>query len=470
MAPRIDPVSTTSELPASVDVVVIGGGIVGASTALFLAERGVSVALCDKGRVAGEQSSRNWGWCRKMGRDLAEIPLAVESLRLWEGMTARTGAETGFRQTGIVYLCETERAAARHEAWLAQARSFQIDSRLIGPDEIDRLLPGSQRRWPAALYTSSDGCAEPEKATSAIANAAYRNGAAILEACAVRGIETTGGAVSGVVTEKGSIRCNKVVLAGGAWSRLFCGNLGVELPQLNLIASVMRTGPVRGAPERAAGADNFAFRKRLDGGYSIARRNANVAPLTPDSFRLFFDFLPALVTQWHELRLRVGKSFLEEWRVPRTWALDTETPFEKVRTLDPAPSRAILDEGTRNLTASFPAFANMKVAESWAGVIDATPDGVPVISQVPSLPGFDIASGFSGHGFGIGPGAGHLMADLVMGETPIVDNIIVPPTLITQAQLRDADIKDMESLGTKLPQFYRADVALPAWMPLPHDK
>jgi glycine/D-amino acid oxidase-like deaminating enzyme len=421
MSPRVDPVLTTSELPASVDVVVIGGGIVGASTALCLAERGVTVALCEKGTVAGEQSSRNWGWCRKMGRDLAEVPLAVESLRLWEGMNARTQAETGFRRTGIVYLCETSKEAARHEAWLVQARSYQIDSRLIGPDEIDRLLPGSSRRWPAALYTPSDGCAEPEKATSAIANAAFRRGAAILEACAVRGLETTAGAVSGVVTERGPIRCRKAVLAGGAWSRLFCGNLGVELPQLKLLASVMRTGPVAGAPDRAAGADNFAFRKRLDGGYSIARRNANVAELTPDSFRLFFDFLPALVTQWHELRLHIGRSFLEEWRIPRTWALDSETPFETVRTLDPAPSRAILDEGSRNLVRSFPAFSGVTVAERWAGLVDATPDGVPVISAVPSLPGFFIASGFSGHGFGIGPGAGHLMADLLMGETPIVD-------------------------------------------------
>jgi glycine/D-amino acid oxidase-like deaminating enzyme len=138
------------------------------------------------------------------------------------------------------------------------------------------------------------------------------------------------------------------VLAGGAWSRLFCGNLGVELPQLKLVASVMRTGPVAGAPDRAAGADNLAFRKRPDGGYSIARRNANVADVTPDTFRLFFDFLPALVTQWHELRLRVGRSFLEEWRVPRSWALDAVTPFETVRTLDPAPSLAILDEGQGN--------------------------------------------------------------------------------------------------------------------------
>jgi glycine/D-amino acid oxidase-like deaminating enzyme len=356
-----------------------------------------------------------------MGRDLAEVPLAVESMRLWEGMNARTQAETGFRQTGIVYLCETDKEAARHEAWLAQAKSYQIDSRLIGPDEIDRILPGSSRRWPAALYTPSDGCAEPEKATSAIANAAFRKGASILQACAVRGIETAGGAVSVVVTERGAIRCRKVVLAGGAWSRLFCGNLGVELPQLKLLASVMRTGHVEGAPDRAAGADNFAFRKRFDGGYTVARRNANVAELHPDSFRLFFDFLPALVTQWHELRLRVGRSFLEEWRIPRRWALDAETPFEHVRMLDPAPSQAILDEAERNLTRSFPVFAGMKIAERWAGVIDATPDGVPVISEVPSLPGFFIASGFSGHGFGLGPGAGRLAADLVMGENPIVD-------------------------------------------------
>ena len=82
MAPRVNPVATDEILPAEADVVIIGGGIIGTSAALFLAERGVSVALCEKGRIAGEQSSRNWGWCRKMGRDLAEVPLAVESLRL----------------------------------------------------------------------------------------------------------------------------------------------------------------------------------------------------------------------------------------------------------------------------------------------------------------------------------------------------------------------------------------------------
>jgi glycine/D-amino acid oxidase-like deaminating enzyme len=414
-------VATRIDLPAKADVVVIGGGIIGASTALSLAERGISVALCEKGRIAAEQSSRNWGWCRKMGRDPAEIPLAVESLRLWAQMTARINADTGFRQRGIVYLCANDREAAHYEEWLKQAQPFQIDSRLIGAAEIDCLLPGSSRRWAAALYTPSDGTAEPEMATTAIANAAQRVGASVVEQCAVRGIEMSAGAVSGVVTERGVVNCSQVVLAGGAWTSLFCGNLGLRFPQLKILGSVMRTAPMTGAPEPAAGAGNFAFRKRLDGGYTIAQRNANIAEIVPDSFRFLGDFLPGLVKQWREIRIRIGRRFLTEWNTPRRWAFDAATPFEQVRILDPEPPPPVLEQGRRNLCEAFPIFRGMQIAESWAGLIDVTPDAVPVISSVPSVPGFFIASGFSGHGFGIGPGAGHLMADLLTGARPIVD-------------------------------------------------
>jgi glycine/D-amino acid oxidase-like deaminating enzyme len=223
-----------------------------------------------------------------------------------------------------------------------------------------------------------------------------------------------------VVTEKGPIACQAVVLAGGAWSRLFCGNMDLAFPQLKILGCVMRTAPMEG-PEEAVGASNFAFRKRVDGGYTIAQRNANLAPIVPDSFRLFFDFLPALRQQRHELRLRIGRRFIEEWRLPRRWALDQATPFEQVRVLDPVPNDRILDEGRANLVKAFPAFEKMVVQERWAGLIDVTPDAVPVISAVDAVPGFFIASGFSGHGFGIGPGAGRLMADLVAGDTPVVD-------------------------------------------------
>src|ERR1700739_5176851 len=132
MAPRVHPVRSDEELPARADVVIIGGGIIGTSAALFLAQKGVRGVLCEKGEIAGEKSSRNWGWCRKMGRDPREVPLAVEALRLWPEMNTMVGAETGFRRSGIVYLCRTRAELAKREAWLEQvAQPLPLDSRLL---------------------------------------------------------------------------------------------------------------------------------------------------------------------------------------------------------------------------------------------------------------------------------------------------------------------------------------------------
>jgi len=426
MSPPVDPVPSDAVLPARTGVVIIGGGIIGACAALFLAEKGHAVVLCEKGRIGGEQSSRNWGWCRTMGRDAAEIPLALESLRLWRGMNQRIGRETGFRQPGIAYLCETEKEVAKQEAWLDQARPYQVDARLLRGADIDTLLPGASGNFIAAMHTPSDGRAEPSQAAPAIAEAARAAGATVLTECAVRGIETQGGRVSGVVTEKGQIACEAVVLAGGAWSRLFCGNIscgktGIALPQLRVLASVFRTAPLSGGPEISASGSVFAFRKRLDGGYTIARRNANVADITPDSFRLLLQYLPTLRENYGELSMRFGRAFFEAWRTKRRWSLDETTPFEAVRVLDPLPREAPLEEARRVLSRMFPAFAPMRVAESWGGMIDVTPDAVPVIDQAEALPGFFLATGFSGHGFGIGPGAGRLIADMVAGDAPVVD-------------------------------------------------
>ncbi len=232
MSPPVDSVQSDPALPTRAGVVVIGGGIIGTCTALFLAEKGHSVVLCEKGRIGAEQSSRNWGWCRTMGRDTREIPLAIESLRLWRGMNQRIGHETGFRQAGIAYLCETEQEIARQEQWLTEARQYQVDARMLRGAAIDTVVPGASGMFMGAMHTPTDGRAEPSQAAPAIAQAARAVGATILTECAVRGIETQGGRVSGVVTEKGRIACDTVVLAGGAWSRLFCGNAGIDLPQL----------------------------------------------------------------------------------------------------------------------------------------------------------------------------------------------------------------------------------------------
>jgi len=421
MAPRVEPVQSDEVLPKRADVVVIGGGIIGTCTALSLAETGVSVVLCEKGHIAGEQSSRNWGWCRQQGRDPREIPLAIEALRQWRGMNERVGAETGFRQAGIVYLAAGKTDLARYEAWLEHARPYQLDSRIVDGEDLDRLVPGTSRRWAGALYTASDGRAEPQRAAPAIAAAARTHGATILTGCAVRGVETLAGRISGVVTEKGQVACGSVVLAGGAWSSLFLRNLAIRLPQLKVLASVQRTAPVAEGPEAALYGPDFALRKRQDGGYTVAHGSISAADIVPDSFRFFVDFLPALRMEWSNLRLRVGRRFVEEARLPKRWQLDAVSPFEQIRVLDPEPEAHLLDEAMKNLARDFPAFRGAAVAERWAGLIDATPDAVPVISAVDALPGLFVATGFSGHGFGIGPGAGRLMAELVRGDATVVD-------------------------------------------------
>ncbi len=421
MTRSLDSIETDLDLPRRAGVVVIGGGVIGVSTALSLAERGADVLLLEKGRIAGEQSSRNWGWCRTAGRDLAEVPLAIESVRMWEAMSTRVGGDVGFTRAGTVYVCGTQREMDGHAAWLETARDYQIGSRLLNADETAALLPESARRWVGALHTPNDGRAEPAHAVPLMAQAARRHGATVVQNCAVRGLDLQGGRVAGVITERGRVACEAVVLAGGAWSRLFCGNAGVDFPQLRILGSVFRTAPIAG-PDHTVGGADFAFRKRRDGGYTVAQRNAMETPITPDSFRQFRPFLPALIQQRRELRLRASPSaFMAEWRTKRRWAMDEITPFEQTRVLDPAPSPANLAQGQANLVRAFPGFAGMQVVESWGGMVDVTPDGVPVIGPVPGIDGFFLASGFSGHGFGIGPGAGHLMADLVTAARPIVE-------------------------------------------------
>src|SRR5207244_16009 len=119
------------EVPPRADVVIIGGGIVGVSAAFFLARRGIATVLCEKGIIAGEQSSRNWGWCRMTLRAPEEIPLMGESLRLWREMGTFAEADTGFRTTGLMYLCGQPGDAEKYELWLEHARRYQLESRML---------------------------------------------------------------------------------------------------------------------------------------------------------------------------------------------------------------------------------------------------------------------------------------------------------------------------------------------------
>ncbi len=420
--PFITPVLPSAEFPNHADVVIIGAGIIGISTALELQSRGLTVVVVEKGEVAAEQSSRNWGWCRQMGRDPREIPLIKVSMNLWRNMNARIGAETGYRTCGVVYLAESEKEMASHEAWFnSNARQNGLSTRVVAAHEVSQLAPGSAVTWSGALYTEDDGRAEPFVAVASMAEFFKSQGGILLTQCAARGVEQSAGRVNAVVTEKGTIAADTVVLAGGYWSERFLANLDIRFPQTGVISSVMRTSVVELGHERTFAGGRFAARKRRDGGYTVAHNLYSVADLTPNHIRYMRDFMPVLMQDPGAVKLRFSKRFLNELTMLRYWALDQVTPFEQMRILNPKPYFGLLDDAAQALKAAYPAFAHMQVEESWAGMIDVTPDAVPVIDRVEEIPGLFLASGFSGHGFGLGPGAGQLMAEIVMGETTCVD-------------------------------------------------
>jgi sarcosine oxidase subunit beta len=186
-------------------------------------------------------------------------------------------------------------------------------------------------------------------------------------------------------------------------------------------SSVFRTSPIESGVEPAIAFSDFALRKRLDGGYTVASLGGSIADIVPDSFRFFRDFLPSLSTEWKSLRFRFGERFFEEAFQWKLRPADQVSVFEKIRTLDPEPHRAANAAVLSKLKAAIPSFASAKIAQEWAGLIDTMPDVIPVISPLPGIDGLIVATGFSGHGFGIGPGAGRLVADMVSGETPVVD-------------------------------------------------
>tara|TARA_R110001583_G_scaffold42509_9_gene135140 strand:+ start:3555 stop:4670 length:1116 start_codon:yes stop_codon:yes gene_type:complete len=361
------------------------------------------------------------GWIRKTSRHAADVPLALAADRLWAGMPERIGQSVGYQQSGIMFLAKTAEQMAMHEAWSDSVQSLSLDSQLLTAKDIDRHVPGGQGQWRGGIYTPSDGRAEPAIATSAIAKAAIAKGAVLIQHCAVRTLSTAGGKICGVVTEKGEIRCEQVLLAGGAWSRRFLGNQGVSLPTLPLICSVLRTQPMIGPTNISVGGPDFSFRKHQGGGFIITQRGALDAPITLDHLLIGWRYLTQLRTQRSFLRTSLGRAFLQDLALARRWGADSRSPFEQIRTLDPAFNPGLNQEALTNLADAWPAFKQARVEEAWAGVIDVTPDSNPVIDHIGAIPGLTIATGFSGHGFGTGPAAGQLAADLVANVAPIID-------------------------------------------------
>ena len=420
MISEATPIAFSDPLPEAVDVVVIGAGVAGTATAYFLAKRGVSVLLCEKGRVAGEQSSRNWGWVRQQGRDWAELPIMMEANRIWRGLAAETGEkDLTFTQAGCLYLAEDQESLAKFESWRELALQHQLDTRILTASEIAERYPNVAGHWVGGMLTESDGRGEPFVAIPALARAARAAGATVIENCAVRTLDLEAGRAAGVVTEQGRGRCGQVVLAGGAWSTYCAANAGVDLPQLAVRSTVARTEPAQEVIAPNVSTPGLALRRRADGGYTVTSGDLAEHFISPKSFRYFAKYLKLLKVSAKDVKLHPAapKGYPGAWGTPRRWSAEEQSPFERMRVLNPEPSQVVVKRTLERLPQRFPALKDVKLAEAWAGMIDVTPDAVPTLGETAEVKGLYIATGLSGHGFGIGPAIGRITADIVAGRS-----------------------------------------------------
>ncbi|MBB4568738.1 NAD(P)/FAD-dependent oxidoreductase [Rhizobium leucaenae] len=421
MSPPVGRVASNQDVPKSADVVILGGGMAGVATAYELARRGTSVVLIEKGVIAGEQSSRNWGWCRQQNRDPRELPLARLALHRWDNLNAELGEETGFRRTGLVYATTRKPDLTAWERWSHVGKQFGVDTRMLTGAECATMLPGNSRHWDGGVYSPSDGRAEPELAVPALARGAQRLGAVMVQNCAARELETEAGRISGVVTEKGAIRASAVLVAGGAWSGMFLRHHGIRFLQACVKSTSFYTVAAPAVTDGGIAMEDVTIRRRLDGGYTVGLSGLGQLQITPYGLLQARDFWRTFQTRRKGLTFALSRQFVEGPEAIARWKADGISPFERIRTLDPQPDIHLVKRGISRLVATYPELAGIRPAESWGGMVDSTPDAIPVISSIPSRPGLFVSSGFSGHGFGIGPAAGMLAADLIRGEKPCVD-------------------------------------------------
>jgi glycine/D-amino acid oxidase-like deaminating enzyme len=407
-------IDTDAKLPTQVDVAIIGGGAAGVATAYELHRLGKKVAVFEKGLVAAEQSSRNWGWCRTLGRDLRELGIAKLSVDRWSALSDEIGADVGFRKTGITFVTRSEDELAGWQAWFDFAKRSGVEAQMLSRKEANQHYAGQGSPWIGGVRTFNDGYADPACAIPLLARKAASEGVAILQNVAVNDLHLEAGRVAGVMTERGLVRADVVVVAAGAWSSLFCLKQKIVLPTLNIHSSASKLrSDYRLGFEGPLKTPDFALRKRSDGGFTIAKSGRGTIHIVPNSLRYGMRFKGLYASRRKSIKLSFGGEFFRQWWNEFAYLYLGRSPFERNRVLDPAPDLSLVQSAYNEASKIFPHFDFSMMELAWAGAIDNTPDGIPVVSECSHMPGVFLCTGFSGHGFGSSLGAGRMLAESI---------------------------------------------------------
>jgi sarcosine oxidase subunit beta len=357
------------------DIVVIGAGITGAAAALALAEAGASVEIIDRYGPAAMASGWTLAGVRQSGRNPSELPLARAAVALWRDLDRRLEADTGYRQDGNLRLARNTAEVETIRTLVASQRAAGLElSFLKDLPAVREISPALSPAVLAASWCPTDGHADPAATVSAYLGAARRRGVRVSMGEQVIRLEANGRRIVEVVTDRRRRAAGAVLAAPGIFVNAILDSLGLSIPLRRPIVTVIRSAPCASLLKPVLGVANanMAARQEISG------------------------------------RLRVT-SGAETWN----GALDEVDGRPVAR-----PVIGKLRETIETVSAVLPDFAEAEVESVWGGVLDLTPDALPVIDRVPGYENLVVAAGFSGHGFGIGPVSGPLAADLALGREP----------------------------------------------------
>jgi sarcosine oxidase subunit beta len=360
-------------LPSHAEVVVIGGGIVGASVLFHLAEAGIEdVVLVERGGFACQSSGKPIGGVRAQFSDALNIQLAARSLAAYDRFREFPGADISLDKVGYLFLLRTQEDVARFETSVVLQNEHGIPSRLISASEAHKLCPQIDcDAVVAAAFSPSDGHAHPTVAAGAYVATARARGAKALTGCEVAGVEVSGGEIAAVHTSRGSVQTSTVVCAAGPWSAEIGAMVGVEL-------------------------DVHAVRRQIAFSAPLGLSDSRV-PFTIDYDSTFY---------FHG----AGDGLLLGMSDP-----DQAPGFDREYTEEWLP------EVRRLAARCAPALADVPIAYGWAGLYEMTPDQNALIGESRTVSRFLYATGFSGHGFCQAPATGEVIRDLIRGEQPFAD-------------------------------------------------